>query len=299
MRGEGPDAELGEGADGLVEVVGVDVEGDAVTVDLRLVDAGDVGDAGGGALGLRDHRGAGQVPELGQRAGLHDAAGADDADAVRERLGLRQDVRAEQDGRPLVLELEDGLLELRLHQRVQSRGRLVEEVELRAAGQRSDQGDLLPVALGVGPCLLGRVELEALDHLGAPALVDPAPTSVVRAAHAGQDVDDLTPGEVGPQRDVAGDVRQSPVQVGGVVPRVAAQHRRRPGVGAQQPEQDADRRGLAGAVGAEEAVDLAGLDAEVEVVQRAGGSEGLDDVAELDDGHPPMVTQSSQDCEDC
>ena len=44
---------------------------------------------------------------------------------------------------------------------------------------------------------------------------------------------------------------------------------------------------LPGAVGAEEAVHLALLDGEVEVVERVGGAEGLDDVVQLDDSHAP------------
>jgi hypothetical protein len=65
------------------------------------------------------------------------------------------------------------------------------------------------------------------------------------------------------------------VQLGGVAPRVAAEQLGVPGVGAQQPEQDADGGGLAGAVGPEEAVHLAGGDGQVEAVQRARRAERL------------------------
>lgn len=40
----------------------------------------------------------GEVPQVGQRARLHDPARADDAHAVAERLDLGQDVAGEQDG---------------------------------------------------------------------------------------------------------------------------------------------------------------------------------------------------------
>ena len=61
----------------------------------------------------------------------------------------------------------------------------------------------------------------------------------------------------------------------GVVPRVAAQEGDGAGVGADEPEEDADGGGLSRAVRAEEAVHLAGLHLEVEAVESDGRSEGL------------------------
>ena len=145
-------------------------------------------------------------------------AGPDDADPVGQRLGLGQDVRAEQHGRALVLQLEHGPLELRLHQRVESRGRFVEQVELGPAGEGGDQGHLLAVALGVGAGLLARVELEALEHLRPALLVETTP-------HAPQDVDHLTAGQVRPQVHVARDVGDPAMQLGRLPPRVAAEQR--------------------------------------------------------------------------
>ena len=61
-----------------------------------------------------------------------------------------------------------------LHQRVQAGGRLVEQQQLDVGGERGDQRDLLPVALGVGAALLARVEVEPLEQLVAALLVQPA-----------------------------------------------------------------------------------------------------------------------------
>ena len=72
-------------------------------------------------------------------------------------------------------------------------GRLVEQQQLGVGGERGDDGDLLPVALGVGAALLGRVELEALDELGAPR------SGPGRRAAGAEQVDGLAAGEVGPQ----------------------------------------------------------------------------------------------------
>jgi hypothetical protein len=88
------------------------------------------------------------------------------------------------------------------------------------------------------------------------------------------------------------------VQLGGVGPRIGAEHARRPAVGAQQPQQHPDRRGLAGAVRSEEAVDLALLDGEVEAVEGHGGAEGLAQASCLDDsGHDIKGTECSETSE--
>jgi hypothetical protein len=57
-----------------------------------------------------------------------------------------------------------------------------------------------------------------------------------------------------------------------------------PGVGADHPEGDAHRRRLAGAIGAEEAEDLATGDLEVEPIERDDGPEALADVVDVE-GH--------------
>jgi hypothetical protein len=94
----------------------------------------------------------------------------------------------------------------------------------------------------VGAGLLFRVKLEALQEVGAAFRVEAAP-------HPSQKIYDLSPGEVGPQRHVAGDVRQASVQRDRLAPRVAAEQPDLAGVLADQAEQDAQRGGLAGAVG--------------------------------------------------
>ena len=95
------------------------------------------------------------------------------------------------------------------------------------------------------------------------------------SAESSEKVDDLAAGEVGPERDVAGNVGQAAVQGLDVVPRVAAQEGDGAGVGADEAEEDADGGGLPCAVRAEEAVHLAGLHLEVEAVESDGRSEGL------------------------
>jgi hypothetical protein len=102
------------------------------------------------------------------------------------------------------------------------------------------------------------------------------------ASQPAQQVDDLTTAEVRPEGDVSRDIGEAAVQPGGVKPRVAAQQRGLPGVPTKQPEQHPDRRRLAGAVRAEEAVHLAGGDREVQPVQRDRAPEGLAQPRHLD-----------------
>ena len=211
---------------------------------------------------------------------------ADDADPVAEPLHLGQDVAAQQHGVPVVAEPVDALLEDRLHQRVEPGGRLVEDEQLDVGGERGDERDLLPVALGVGAALLGRVQLEPLDQLGAPLLVEPA-------AQPAEQVDGLAAGEVGPQVHVAGHVGQPAVQLGGLAPRVAAEQPDLARVLAQQAEQHPDGRGLAGAVGAEEAVHLARATVRSSPSRARTLPKRLDQAADLDRG--PVVSRGHED----
>ena len=66
----------------------------------------------------------------------------------------------------------------------------------------------------------------------------------------------------------------------GLVNHVVARDEGRAGGWAEEGGEDADEGGLAGAVGAEKAVDLAGVDLEVEVVDGADGDAGGAEVAD-------------------
>ena len=102
------------------------------------------------------------MPELGQRTGLDRLSQPDDRDPVAESLDLGQDV-AGQEHRPSAAPfLLNALLEDLSHQRVEPRGRLVQQQQLDVGSKRGDQPDLLLVTLGVRPSLLPRVEVEPL-----------------------------------------------------------------------------------------------------------------------------------------
>ena len=100
---------------------------------------------------------------------------------------------------------------------------------------------------------------------------------------------------------VAGYVGEPAVQRDRVAPRVAAEQLDGAAVGAQQAEQDPDGGGLAGAVGAEEAVHLARGHGEVEAVQSDGGSERLAEPGDRDAvvrvREVTLISQNSEDSE--
>lgn len=166
---------------------------------------------------------------------------ADDRHLVAELLDLGEDVARQQPRGACRLRCGDALLEHQLHERVQARGRLVQDEGLDVGGQRSDQGDLLPVALGVRAGLLARVEVEPLEKVGLAGLVD-------AAAEAREQVDRLAAGELGPERDVAGHVGQAMVQADRVGPWVRPEQGDVAPVRLEQTEQDADGGGLPGRV---------------------------------------------------
>jgi hypothetical protein len=189
---------------------------------------------------------------------------------------------------PAVALVGDDLTEAGLHQRVQPRGGLVQQQQLDVGGERGHQGDLLAVALGVGAGLLARVQVEQLQQLGPALGVQPAPQPA-------QQVDDLAAGQGRPQGHVPGHIGQPAVQGDGVTPGVAAEQLGGAGVGPQQPQQDPDGGGLAGAVGAEEPVHLAGPDLQLQPVKGAGGAEGLDQPRDRDGGCHLVDVASSGD----
>ncbi len=80
------------------------------------------------------------------------------------------------------------------------------------------------------------------------------------------------------------------MEFGGVVPGVGAEEAGGAAVGAEHAEQDADGGGLSRPVRAEEAVGLAFVDAQVELVERGHVTEALDEFLGSDDsGHEHEV----------
>src|SRR5215207_9581581 len=291
LAGERTNAELTQRLQGGSELDRVDLEGCALALDDEVVHAGQRVEPHRRLRQLRGDRRTCEVPQLGERAGFHGATRADDADLVAQPLDLGKDVARQQNRSAFVLELVDALGEHRLHQGIEPRRRLVKNQQLDVRGERGDERDLLPVALGVRPRPLRGVELEAVDQVRPPLLVE-------ATAQPAQQVDDLAAREVGPQVHVPGHVRQLTMQLGSVTPGIPAEQRDRARVGAQQTQQYANRGRLAGAVGAEEAMHLAARNAQVEAVEGRRAPEALDQAGDVDDCvHAVDSTHSSWICE--
>ncbi len=167
---------------------------------------------------------------------------------------------------PLAAFFFDARAERGLHQRVKPCRRLVKDEQLRIGGERRDERDLLPVSLRVGARLFPRIEVEPLDQRISAFFVEPS-------AEPAEQVDHLAAGQVRPEGDIARHVSEPAVQRGGIVPGVAAEQARDSGVGAEQAEQDPDRRRLACSIRPEEAVHLPGPYVQIEAIERTSRPE--------------------------
>ena len=271
LAGQAPDPGRGEMPQHLIQPGGVHLAphpgaAGPEVLHVEVMHARHLVQPGGRPGQFGGDRRPGQMPQPGERAGFHGAARPDDRHPVTQRFHLGQDVAGEQHRAPLAAFFLHAGAERGLHQRVESGRGLIQDQQLGIGGQRRDQGDLLPVALGVRPCLLRRVQVEALQQAGPAVRVQPA-------AQPPEQVDDLAAGQVRPERHVTGHVRQPAVQRGSVAPRIAAEQPGRPAAGPQQAEQDPDGGGLTRPVRPEEAVHLPGRHGQVKRLQRAGPAE--------------------------
>ena len=177
-------------------------------------------------------------------------------------------------------ERADDLPHLVARARVEPGGRLVEEHQAR--GDDDAGGDVEPPAHAAGVVLdlRGRRvgEAERVEQLVGARL-----RGAARVAEQARHQDQvLAAGQVlVDRRELAGEADEAAHGVG-LGDDVVAEHAGAAGVRAQQRGEHADRRRLAGAVGAEHAVDGAGGDREVDAVDGAGGSEGLAEAGGLD-----------------
>eukprot|EP00964_Phaeocystis_antarctica_P011438 scaffold6322_cov58-Phaeocystis_antarctica.AAC.2 len=234
------------------------------------------GSSGGGRAGRRRGLGGGEavadtkVPlEEGGGAVGSQRAVCHDGDAVGEHLGLVEEVRREHDRPTLALATEQVPSEA-ARVWVHAGGGLIEEDRRRASDERVAQAHLalLPSAQRARRRVRARHELHTLEHR-CDHLVHLA--AVAGAVHA---LDGGVEDEVLRRRER----REDGVELRADAERLAylgdaRLHRqpvdvRRARGGGQQPREHRDRRGLARAVGAEQAGDLAVAHVEVEAMHR-------------------------------
>ena len=210
----------------------------------------------------------------------HDLPRVEHGDAAGQRLGLFEVLRGEEDRGALRAQRPDLLPQRPAALRVKPCGRLVQEQRRGAAEQGG--GDVQPPlhAAGIGADLpvRGVREREALEQVvGLRARVAPrhAPQTrrqqqVLATRHAG-----VEGGLLHRRADAAADR-------GGIVGHGQAEHGRVPRRRRCQRREDAHRRGLAGAVAAEQAEHLATSDLQIDAVERLHRSIALGELADLD-----------------
>jgi hypothetical protein len=202
-----------------------------------------------------------------------DTAAVEQRHAVGELVRLVEILRREEDRDAVGHELPDGLPHRPPAARVESRGRLVEEHELRPRDERHREVEPATHAARVGRDRLPRRggQVEALEELGRPAPARPAvePPEVGHEQEvllAGEQVVDR--GELTGHADRLADTLGRPPQVEPRDPNV-------PHVGGEKGRQDPHGRRLARAVGPEEREDRRLGDVEVDAVEDDLLAEGL------------------------
>src|SRR5580704_788393 len=214
-----------------------------------------------------------------------DAAGLDESDPVAEALGLVGVVGDQQDGDAVVAQLLDEPPALPPGGRVEAGRQLVEDDEAGAADE--SEGDREPLLLPAGQLPVASAALFRQAKASEERLGVGVPWVEGRVQ-----VDRLGDGDlVGQLALLELDADQLPC-LGAVTVGVDAEHPDRAAVGMAQPLGALDGGGLARAVRAEDAEDLALLDAQAEVVDRDLLAVPLAQVADLKrDGAGP--------CHDC
>ena len=209
---------------------------------------------------------------VGRALGDH-AAVVDDRDLVGQVVGLLEVLRRQEDRGALPHELGDHVPHPEPRAGVEARGRLVEEEDRRPRDERAGEIQAAAHAARVGlrEPVAGVGELEALEQLARP-VGRPAPAQVVEPP---DHLEVLEAGEVLVDRRVLPGQADAGAQQRRVTHDVEPADLGAPAVGHEQGGQDADARGLAGAVGAEQPEHGAVWDRQVDAVERQHLAIGL------------------------
>ncbi len=258
----------GHRAHGRGPVGGVDHE--LVVAADDLVDAGERAQGLQGAVGELGHLGHDDVGADGALQGFggalgHQVAPGDDAHPVGQLVGLLQVLGGEEDGgAPLVLQRPDLGPDGGPTLGVEAGGGLVQEEDLGVVDEGGGQVEaaLHPSRIGVDLAVDGRADVDQGEDLGHPGQPLVAPESV----EPGLEVEEL-PARLavveGRVLEGHADLEADELGLSGhVVAGHEAAAARRPQQGAEHPDQGR----LAGPVRAQESVDLAGGDGEVDPV---------------------------------
>src|SRR4051812_32131596 len=213
--------------------------------------------------------------QRGRRALGHDPPLLDDRHAVAQRLRLVEVVRGEQDRLAQVLQRADDLPRVAPRRGIEARRRLVEEDQLRVADEGQGEVEPAPLAAGEGAHVGVRLLLQAGDR---DDLLDVARVRV----EVGEVLQRLARRDVAVHAGRLQDDADPLAQLPRVLLWIVAEHGDDPGRAGAVALEDLDRGRLAGAVGAEQAEDLADGDLEVEAPHGLVLAVGLAQVADED-----------------
>ena len=199
-------------------------------------------------------------------------SGIDDADPVGQPVGLLQILGGQQDRGASLHQGTDDVPHLLTRARVQASGGLIEEDEWGPGDERDRQVQPTPHPAGVAahPLAAGLGEAEGGQQLLGP-LTCPTPA---KAQQAPEEPQVLRAGE---RLVDAGVLSRHPDEAAhrmALADHIVPQDHRPAAGGSQQGGDHAQRRRLTGTVGAEQAVDDAGGDLQVQAVDGGEGAEG-------------------------
>ena len=216
-----------------------------------------------------------RAPDLGlerlRRPAGHDLAAVDDREVVGEHVGLLEVLRRQEDRDAVVARQARHLLpHVGAALRVEPGGRLVEEEDARVMHERERQVEpALHAARVAADLAVRRVgEADALEQRVAAR----APLGLRHALERGLEAHVLAAGEQRVERRLLERRADLAPHRGAVLHDVAPGHARGARGGRQQRGEHQHGGRLAGAVGPEEAIDLAGLDPQVDAVDRPHGT---------------------------
>src|SRR6185437_13357023 len=245
--------------------------------ELVLARGGDALDAGN----ARQHRcevGAGRLDlhriaaaqnllrQLADRALQRDLAVAEQRDAVAHRLHAVEEVRGDQHGDTLGLETADHIQKLIGRLRIEPRGRLVEDRDIGALHHHLGKAQPLPHAAREGRDLAvgDRIELHALqgriDALARRVAIEPRQLGGIGQV--------LPRSEIVIKADRVRQIADAALHLQGLAHRVEAADIDGALIRLGEAQQHEDGGRLAGAVGAQQAENLAALDREIDAVDR-------------------------------
>src|SRR5258706_13669322 len=213
--------------------------------------------------------------ELGGRAAKAHAAALEHRDRRAELLDVGEHVRGEEQRAALGVQTPQHALDRDARRRVEAAHRLVEHIEAALGAEAGGEAELLRHAFGEAPhrpLERGALELELVEQARGARRV------VALAGEAEHRAQELLAAQVVRRHEALGQVGEN--EAARRIARGRAEDFEAAGVAAAEIEEAMDERGLAGAVGADQAERLAGRDLEIDAAQRVELSVALDERAD-------------------